>query len=110
MKTNGFTPGPWKVKTVQWDNGERDAFIIQEMEDEFDNALNDEAMEAANTRFEANRVLTEAAPDLLAALEDTLENLEDFLANDGEFEWTPASGRSICRDIEKAIAAARGPA
>ena len=54
--------------------------------------------------------LIAAAPCLLKTLEDTLANLEDFLDEDGEFEWTDASGRSVCRDIEKAIAKSKGGA
>jgi hypothetical protein len=49
-----------------------------------------------------------AGADLVKTLQDTLINLEDFLDQDGEFEWTPESGRSVCRDIEKALAAFKG--
>lgn len=88
------TPPPWTVKTVTWDHGDRDAFIIQEMEDEFDRAVNDEAMEAANARFAANRVVVEAAPDLLATLRSILREADfaqgEWVGVTAEYspEWT----------------------
>jgi hypothetical protein len=55
---------------------------------------------------EAHANLIAAAPDLLVQLQKTLLDLEDFSSDEGEFEWTFAAGRQICREIEKVIAKA----
>jgi hypothetical protein len=44
------------------------AYIVEEMEREYESAVDDGLMEAANARNEANASLIAAAPDLLAAL------------------------------------------
>jgi hypothetical protein len=46
--------------------------------------------------------------DLLAQLQRTLTDLEDFCSDEPEFEWTPEAGQQMIREIEKAIAKAKG--
>ncbi len=52
-------------------------------------------------------LLIAAAPDLLAQLQKTLLDIEDYSSDEGEFEFTYAGGRKICREIEKAISKAK---
>ena len=103
------TPGPWKLNADE-DTGMNDSgcildsvghVIVTDIYGTFKNGR-------TTGEAEANARLIAAAPDLLAQLQRTLIDLEDFCSDEPEFEWSQDAGNKMIREIEQAIAKARG--